>query len=176
MGWPIVVSDGRAELETGTVLDALEVPRAAGVLAACWWRHGGTPVNPAQGLPGLPDPRRALAVITCAGSYFFLTRAGCCPWDGQDARPGQPSAGHELLIHWHSAGSSVPAPPSADSGGHPAAWAHLPAWDIELACPVALLGPLARAVAMTRTPEALELPDGVRAVPATGPVASASGG
>jgi anti-sigma regulatory factor (Ser/Thr protein kinase)/transcriptional regulator with XRE-family HTH domain len=169
MGWPLVISDGRAELETGTVLDVLEVPQAAGALAACWWRHGGMPADPAHSLPSLPDPRRSLVAITCASRYFFLTMAGCCPLHGQDADPGQPPAGHDLLIRWHSAGSRIPAPPSADSAGQQAAWAHLPAWDIELACPVVLLSLLARAVAMTRSRRTVELPDGVRAILATSP-------
>lgn len=174
MGWPVVTGGGRAELETGTAVDALEVPRAAGLIAACWWRHANMPMDPTQSLPGPPHAQHALVAIMCADRYFFLTRAGCYPWSGQDAGPGQAPTGYGLLIRWHSAGSRIPAPPSVGSGGHPAAWAHLPAWDIELACPVTLLGLLARAVAMTRTPGALELPGDVRAVPAIGTAPAAS--
>jgi len=168
LGWPTASQGGMAELVTGTVLDALEVPQAAGELAACWWRCTGGAADQVRGLPELPDPARALAAIACAGRFFFLVAAGSCPWSGNDVAARPARAYDAPLIGWHSTGSRIPAPPSAGSGGHPAAWAHLPSGEIDLACPIFLLDLLARAVAATRHPRAIALPGGVLAVPAAG--------
>jgi DNA-binding XRE family transcriptional regulator len=167
LGWPVTVAGETAELATGTTLDALEVPKTAGRLAACWWRHAD---GVTDAIRGLPDPRRALAVIACANSFFFLTAPGCCPWDDANLA-SDPPIGDEPVISWHSADGSVPAPPSANRDGHQATWAYLPDADIELACPVALLDLLAKAIATTREQRALALPGNVRAIPATGDMA-----
>jgi hypothetical protein len=65
LGWPTVANGEVVELVTGTVLGALEVPRVAWMLAACWWRCSGGTADMIRGLPALPDPRQALAVIAC---------------------------------------------------------------------------------------------------------------
>ena len=48
---------------TGTVIDALEVPRAAGMVAAAWWLYTRGVPDEIRGLPALPDPAVALAAI-----------------------------------------------------------------------------------------------------------------
>jgi transcriptional regulator with XRE-family HTH domain len=168
LGWPVKVQDGRAGLVTGVVLDALEVPRAAGILAAGWWRLTGGAADPIRGLPVLPDPRRALAVIACANRFFFLVAAGCYPWAGQESA-AIANARDAHLIGWHSAGRRIPAPPSADGDGRQATWVYLPPDDVELACPIGLLDLLAKATAATRHhAQALSLAGGVLVVPAVG--------
>jgi hypothetical protein len=167
LGWPVVAEGGVAELVTGTALDALEVPRAAGLLAACWWRCSGGAPDMIRGLPALPDPRQALAVIACGDRFFFLVAAGSCPWAGQDLAADIPGAVDASVVGWHSGGSRIPAPPTVARDGHHAAWAYLPCQGIELACPVMLLDLLAKASAVQR-PQALTLPGGVLAVPVLG--------
>lgn len=167
VGWPAVANGDVVELVTGTVLDALEVPTAAGMLAACWWRCSGGTADMIRGLPALPDPRQALAVIACGGRFFFLVAAGSCPWTGQDQSADMPGAVNAPVVGWHSSGSRIPAPPTAARDGHHAAWAYLPCRGIELACPVMLLDLLAKATAAQR-PQALTLPGGVLAVPVLG--------
>lgn len=72
-----------------------------------------------------------------------------------------------ISISWHAAGSQVPVPPSADRSGRQAAWAHLPAEDLELPSAIVLLDLLAKAAAATRPyPRSLLLAHGVQAVPA----------
>lgn len=166
LGWPVTVLGDTAELATGVALDALEVPKAAGRLAMCWWRHADGLADAIPRVPVLPGHGHALAVIACASSFFFLAAPGCCPWDDDHADDMQ-QAEHEPVIRWHSSGSSVPAPPSADRDGQRASWAYLPDVDVELACPVILLDLLARAVAAAREPGALVLPGNIRAVLAT---------
>jgi transcriptional regulator with XRE-family HTH domain len=164
LGWP-VVTDSAAELETGTVLDALMVPRTAGLLAASWWQSTGGAADEIRGLPALPDPRQALAVIIRGEQAFFLAAAGSFPWAGQDVTglawpPDRP------VVGWHSSGGRIPAPPATDADGQQAAWAFLPPGQIKLASPVMLLDLLAKAVAATwREPRALRLADGVEVVP-----------
>lgn len=167
LGWPAVADGGVAELVTGTVLDALEVPRAAGILAACWWRCSGGAADMIRGLPALPDPRQALAVIACGESFYFLVAAGSCPWAGQDMASDLLGAVAAPVVGWHSGGSRIPAPPTGARDGMNAAWAYLPRRGIELACPVMLLDLLAKAAAAQR-PQALALSGGVQAVPVLG--------
>ncbi|MGH3258668.1 MAG: helix-turn-helix domain-containing protein [Streptosporangiaceae bacterium] len=165
LGWP-VVTDAAAELETGTVLDALMVPRTAGLLAASWWQSTGGAADEIRGLPALPDPRQALAVIVCGERSFFLAAAGSFPWDGQDltelvTRPDGP------VIGWYSSGGRIPAPPSTRPDGQQAVWAFLPPGRIQLAASVMLIDLLAKAVTTTwRDPRTLRLADGVEVIPA----------
>jgi transcriptional regulator with XRE-family HTH domain len=170
LGWPVVVDGDVAELVTGSVLDALEVPRAAGTLAACWWLCSGGAADEIRGLPMLPDPRQALAVIACGDRFFFLAAAGSCPWAGQDLSADLPGAVDAPVVGWHSGGSRIPAPPTGAWDGQHAAWAYLPSRGIELACPVMLLDLLAKAVAAAQSQQALTLPGGVLAVPILGGV------
>jgi transcriptional regulator with XRE-family HTH domain len=165
LGWPTVADGDVIELVTGTVLDALAVPRTAGTLAASWWQGTGGTVDQIRGLPALPNPGQALAVITCAGQSFFLTAAGSFPWASQD-HADIPRTASAPLIDWHSAGSRIPAPPGTDRNGEQATWAHLPSGRIQLPAPVMLLDLLAKAMAATsRGTQILVLSSGVRAVP-----------
>ena len=167
LGWPTVADGDVVELVTGTVLDALEVPRAAGMLAACWWRCSGGAADEIRSLPALPDPRQALAVIACGDRFFFLVAAGSCPWTGQDLSADLPSAVDAPVVRWHFGGSRIPAPPTRARDGHHATWAYLPCRGIDLACPVMLLDLLAKAAA-AKKPRALALPGGVLTVPVLG--------
>jgi transcriptional regulator with XRE-family HTH domain len=170
LGWPATADGDVAKLVTGTVLDALEVPRTAGTLAASWWQSTGGVADQIRGLPALPDPRHALAAITCGGQSFFLAAAGSFPWAGQDLTGLPPVAGAPV-VRWHSGGSPIPVPPGTREDGQQATWAYLPPGPIQLASPVMLLDLLAKAVAATATAQesqALSLPGGVQAVPALG--------
>ena len=62
LGWPVVSDRARPELVTGTVIDALQIPRAAGQLAISWWLDTGGLANPVRHLPAMPRPDQALAV------------------------------------------------------------------------------------------------------------------
>jgi transcriptional regulator with XRE-family HTH domain len=167
-GWPVEEGTGpRLWLVTGTAIDALEVPRAAGMVAMNWWLYTRGLPDDIRGLPALPDPAGALAVITAGALCYFLTRSGASPWTSRDNGPAGPaeSAG-PVVVRWHADGGRVPAPPSelADSGY--ARWAHVPSAGSQLASPMALLHLLAQAVATTQQGAGLLLPGGVRALPA----------
>jgi hypothetical protein len=166
-GWP--AEEDRAGglwLVTGTVIDALEVPRQAGMLAMNWWLYTRGVPDEIRGLPALPDPASALAVVTAGSSCFFLTQAGACPWTHQDLAAGDLASSAGTVVRWHAHGGRVPAPPSRISGGERAAWAHVPSDGGQLVSPMALLHALAQAVAATREGAGVILPGGVRAVPA----------
>jgi transcriptional regulator with XRE-family HTH domain len=162
-GWPIVSADGRLKLVTGSVVDALEVSRPAGMLAAHWWLGTGGAADPIRGLPALPPPESALAVISADARLFILAASGACPWAAEDNLPALPTtSGSTALIRWHAEGSRIPAPP-----GPGVAWLHAPAGSLQLPSPVTLLDLLAKATsAVRRHPGALALQDGILAVPA----------
>jgi hypothetical protein len=162
-GWPVAETSDGLELATGTVVDAMQVGRLTGMVAAqCWLETGGRE-DPGRGLPALSAPGLSLAVIKADESWYFLVRTGASPWAGQDRAGGRP-APKEGAIRWHSTGSRIPAPPG--TGQAPANWAYLPAGAVRLAPPLAVLELLGRAAAMTRTPGALTLPGGAVAFPA----------
>lgn len=182
LGWPTEEHDGHAELITGMTVDALEVPSTAGLLAASWWRFSEGYPNEIRGLPALPDPRQALALIAAGDSHFFLTQAGECPWRTQDpvttAAAATPRA---AVIRWHSQGSRIPLPASSTAAAHtkgtatpdnePAAayWVHWPGQAVKLASPAVLLHLLATAAAATRLgPDMLTLAHDVLAIPVFG--------
>jgi transcriptional regulator with XRE-family HTH domain len=166
LGWPVVTDDSRAELETGTVLDALAVPRTAGMLAASWWLSTGGAADEIRGLPALPDPRQALTVITQGEQSFFLAAAGSFPWAGAGLT-GSAQTPDGPAVGWHSGGGRIPAPPGTGRDGQQTAWAFLPPGRILLASPVMLLDLLAKAVTATwRDPRTLSLTDGVQVIPA----------
>jgi transcriptional regulator with XRE-family HTH domain len=169
-GWP--AQEDRAGglwLVTGTVFDVLEVPRPAGMLAVAWWLYTRGVADEIRGLPALPDPAGALAVVAAGPRCYFLTQAGACPWTLREARTGDAAdlAG-AVVVRWHAYGGRVPAPPSRLDGGERVVWAHVPCGDEPLVSPVALLHVLGQAVAATREDGGLVLPGGVRAVPAAG--------
>jgi DNA-binding XRE family transcriptional regulator len=171
LGWPVVIGAGTAALVTGTVLDALEVPRAAGILAASWWHATAGTADEIRGLPALPDPRHALAMITCTDRSYFLAAAGAYPWPRlppqSPSKSVDPGSADRPAVIWHSCGSQIPAPPGTGPDGQPATWAWLPAEPVQLASPVMLLDLLAKAVAATQQqPPALSLRGDIRAVPA----------
>jgi hypothetical protein len=149
------------------------VPRTAGLLAASWWQSTGGAVDEIRGLPALPDPQQALAVIIYGEQSFFLAAAGSFPWAGQDVSELAPVPDRTVpdgpVVGWYSSGGRVPAPPSTGPDGRQAAWAFLPPGRIQLALPVMLLDLLAKAVAATwRDPRTLRLADGVHVVPVGG--------
>jgi transcriptional regulator with XRE-family HTH domain len=169
-GWPVDEDmDGRLWLVTGTVLDVLEVPRDAGLVAMGWWLYTRGVPDEIRGLPALPDPDGALAVITGGPCCYFLTRSGACPWTRHDTGPAT-AAGSTTsdAVRWHADGGRVPMPPSPIEGSAHAAWAHAPSGTGRLVSPMALLHILAQATAATRDGAGLMLPGGVRAVPAPG--------
>ena len=175
LGWPVSGRDGRLELTTGEVVDALELPLAPGLLAATLWLHSRGRADEARGLPPLPDPAQSLAVITAGKRCFFLAASGCCPWagdaPGRAGDPGQVPGGERAgpVIRWHADGGRILVPPSRLPGGGRAAWACLPALPMVPVPPAALLTLLATAAASAgRHAAALTLPGGVRLVPASG--------
>jgi hypothetical protein len=166
-GWPVSEeAGGRLWLVTGAVVDALEVPRAAGVVAASWWLFTRGVPDEIRGLPALPDPAGALAVIGAGPVWYFLARSGACPWDGRGAGPPGAVGAVRPVVRWHADGGRVPVPPSPLDEGDRARWAHIPSADGQLVSPMALLHVLAQAAAATGDGAALVLPGGVRAVPA----------
>lgn len=169
-GWPAEEEpDGQLWLVTGTVLDVLEVPRRAGMLAMGWWLYTRGVPDEIRGLPALPDPADALAVITAGSLCYFLARSGACPWTPQDvARVSAPGSASEPVVRWHALGGRVPVPPSRLDCGERAEWAHIPGVDGQLVSPMALLHVLAQATVATQESTGLILPGGVRAVPAGG--------
>jgi transcriptional regulator with XRE-family HTH domain len=169
LGWAVLPGDGGLELVTGDTLDALEVPRAAGMLAMSLWLYSRGRADEVRQLPALPDPDRALAVITAGDWCYFLAAAGGCPWTGH--QPGAASGGGDgAVIRWHAGGGRIPAPPSRLPAGDRAAWAHLPSRPVRLAPAIALLGLLATAAATARHgPPGLTLPGGIRVIPAARP-------
>ena len=52
------------------------MPRPAGVVAVHWWLHTGGAPDEIRGLPALPGPQDALAVIAAGDRYLFLVQAG----------------------------------------------------------------------------------------------------
>jgi hypothetical protein len=169
-GWPAVEADdppGRLELATGTVVDAMQVGRWTGLVAAqCWLETGGRE-DVARGLPALAAPGRSLAVIESGDRWYFLVRTGASPWAGHQDQAPDPDISGDGVIRWHSAGSRIPAPPgTGQKPGADARWAYLPARAVRLAPPLAVLELLGRAAAMTRAPGALTLPGGAVAFPA----------
>jgi hypothetical protein len=166
LGWRIEVDGKVAQLVTGTALDALEVPRAAGLLAASWWQGTNGSADPIRGLPALPDPQEALAVISCGQRCFFLAAAGSFVWAGLPVTAASATADMPA-VRWHSDGSRIPVPPGTDPDGQLAAWAFLPTRRIELASAVMLLDLLGKAAAAAGLGrQALALPGSVLVVPA----------
>jgi hypothetical protein len=170
LGWQIDEEDGRLHLVTGTAVDALEIPRTPGILAAMWWLYTDGAPDDVRGLPSMPPPGEAMAVITAGDQSFFLAEAGAFPWTTQDpvvthvsTRTNQP------VIRWHSGGSRIPFPPSRTDEGQDAWWAHVPSRGMRLTSPAVLLHLLGRATALLgHSPHMLALPDDVLAIPALG--------
>ncbi len=172
VGWPVEQTGGRLVLVTGDAVDALEVPRAAGVLAVRWWLFTGGAQDEVRGLPTLPPPQESLAVVTAGDRFWFLVQAGAFPW--RDPAVTATDVGHESLqaaVSWHARGSAIPLPPSPFGSDRQAAeWVRLPAAGIRLADPVALLDLLAKAVAaISGSGRGLTMPGGVPVVPAVPP-------
>lgn len=171
LGWPTEERAGRLVLVTGTVVDALEVPCAAGMLAAGWWQYTGGASDEVRGLPGLPRPDHALAAIAAGDSMFFLARSDGRgrPWGHGKSPCSLPATvGDGPVVRWHGEGSQVPAPPSAHDNGQPASWAYLPLGRLRLAPAIGLLDLLAKAAATACSAGGLTFPGGVLVLPATG--------
>jgi DNA-binding XRE family transcriptional regulator len=156
---------GRLWLATGTAIDALEVPRIAGMVALAWWLFTRGVPDEIRGLPALPDPAAALAVIAVGPRCYFLARSGACPWTRPD--PDGVGTVDTAAVRWHARGGRVLAPPSLLADGERAEWVHIPAPGGQLASPMALLHVLAQAVAATRDAGSMLLVGGIRVVPAT---------
>jgi transcriptional regulator with XRE-family HTH domain len=178
LGWPVVEqSGGGIALATGAVIDALEVSRAAGVIAAHSWLESGGREDIVCGLPVLPSPAACLAAIDAGDRWYVLTRSGASPWTGPVPRPGErpvavpatarPRPGTEGVL-WHASNSSVPLPPSPSPSPGPGTvtWAFLPRPTLQLAPPVTVLHLLGRTVAMACSPGVLALPSGTLVAPA----------
>jgi DNA-binding XRE family transcriptional regulator len=174
LGWGVRAIGDRIELVCGEAFEALEVPRAAGVVAIRWWLHTGGLPDEVRGLPGLPGPQGALAAVAAGDRFYFLVQSGANPWAGPDLAGsppagGMPAASVPGVVRWHGDGSCIPAPPSRDRSGHRVTWGYPPPARLRLADPVVLLDLLARAVALTRTRDrVLTLPGGVCVVPTGG--------
>jgi DNA-binding XRE family transcriptional regulator len=169
LGWQAQSAAGRVELVCGAGVEALEVPRAAGVVAVRWWLHTGGVPDQIRGLPGLPGPQDALAVVAAADRFLFLVQAGACPWTDAEL-PGPPAAGDAAAgVRWHCGGSRIPVPPSRDADGKQVRWACPPPRRVRLADPVILLDLLAKAAALTGGQcRQLTLPGGIAVVPTPG--------
>ena len=167
-GWPVEHEGGRIELVCGDSVEALEVPRSAGVVAVHWWLHTGGAPDEIRGLPTLPGPQDALAVVAAGDRFLFLVQPGACPWIGPDlavATPGGGSPG--VLVRWHAGGSRIPAPPSRDPRGQRVTWAHPPPGRVRLADPIVLLDLLVKAVALAgHRRHLLTFPGGISVAPA----------
>lgn len=159
LGWPVCAGGDVLELLAGKAADVLEVGRAAGMVAAGAWLESGGAEGAVRGLPRLPSPEGALAVIEVGERWFFLVKAGFpVPWrHGEGLRAA--TAGGEAEVRWHSAGGRVPLPPSK-AGPAAARWAYLPGALLRPAPPLAVLDLLGWAVAVTRAPGRLLLPGG----------------
>jgi DNA-binding XRE family transcriptional regulator len=168
LGWAVHPGGGGLELATGDAADALELPRAAGMLAMSLWQYSGGRADQVRQLPALPHPARALVVITAGDRCYFLAAAGGSPWAGSEPAPlpgGDDVAG--AVIRWHARGGQIPVPPSPLPAGEGAAWAHLPQRPVRLAPAIALLGLLGTAAAAAGHHRAgLTLPGGTRVIPA----------
>jgi len=167
-GWQVDHTGGRIELVCGDGLEALEVPRPAGVVAVRWWLHTGGAPDEIRGLPTLPGPQDALAVVAAGDRFLFLVQPGACPWVGPDLAVATPGGGPPGgLVRWHAGGSRIPAPPSRDPRGHRVRWAHPPPGRVRLADPIVLLDLLVKAVALAgHRRHALTFPGGISVVPA----------
>src|ERR1039457_1633970 len=106
LGWPMEESRGGLALVTGTVIDALEVTRPAGTLAAAWWLYTGGAADEIRGLPALPRPDQALAVVDAGPSLFFLAQAGG-PWNARDVPDCAPGPAAVSAVRWHCLGSRI---------------------------------------------------------------------
>jgi transcriptional regulator with XRE-family HTH domain len=173
LGWAVQPGGDGLELVTGDGLEALELPRAAGMLAVSLWLYSRGRADEVRRLPALPHPAQALAVITAGDRCYFLAAAGGSPWTGNEPAPvlgarGDNGAG--VVICWHAGGARIPAPPSRLPGGERAAWAHLPSRRVRLAPSIALLGLLGTAAAAAGHGQpGLTLPGGIRVIPAPRP-------
>ena len=169
LGWRVEYAAGRVELVCGNGVEALEVPRPAGVVAVHWWLHTGGAPDEIRGLPALPGPQDALAVVAAGDRFLFLVQAGACPWVGPDLAVAGPAGGPPgVVVRWHASGSRIPAPPSRDSHGQRVAWAYPPPGRVRLADPIILLDLLAKATALAgHRRHLLTFPGGISVVPAT---------
>ncbi len=162
LGWPLAPGGAELELATGMVADALEVAAPAGLLAIQWWRDSGGAADVVRGLPALPRPGQALAVIASGQRRYFLVRPGRSPWPNPLPVPTAPKPMGQSVIRWHSAGGRVPLPPGHTGEGERAEWEHLPPRAMRLPSPFALLGLLAKAATVVKDGnDALSLTGGV---------------
>src|SRR5262249_62025360 len=107
-GWQVEHAGGRIELVCGDGVEALEVPRPAGVVAIPWWLHTLGARDEIRGLPALPGPQDALAVVAAGDRFLFLVQPGACPWVGPDLAVATPGGGPPgVPVRWHANGSRI---------------------------------------------------------------------
>ena len=169
LGWAVQPGGGGLELVTGDGLEALELPRAAGMLAVALWLYSwGLRSGPAASGAAAPGPgaggdhRRGPVLFPRRGGRLPVDRERGCPGSrGRRGRGGHPLACRRVR---------VPAPPSRLPAGERAAWAHLPSRPVRLAPSIALFGLLGTAAAAARHGQpGLTLPGGIRVIPAPRP-------
>lgn len=177
LGWPVTEQPGgRIALVTGAVIDALEVTRAAGVIAAHSWLESGGREDLVRCLPALPSPTPCLAAIDAGDRWYILTRSGASPWAvavprRDDHALAVPATAQRAKaadgVIWHASNSSVPLPPSplASPGRGSVRWAFLPQPTLQMAPALMVLHLLGRTAAMARDPGVLTLPGGTLVTP-----------
>jgi len=168
LGWRVEHAGGQIELVCGNGVEALEVPRPAGIVALHWWLFTGGAPDEIRGLPALPSPQGALAVIAAGDRYLFLVQPGACPWAGPDLAVATPAGRPRgVTVRWHAGGGKIPAPPSRDTRAPRVAWAYPPPSQVQLADPIVLLDLLTKAVAVAgHRRHLLTFPGGISVVPA----------
>jgi FtsP/CotA-like multicopper oxidase with cupredoxin domain len=154
------------ELKSTERLDRREKTILVGVILPHSEVFLDDPLDEIRGLPALPGPQDALAVVAAGDRFLFLVQAGACPWVGPDLAVAGPAGGPPgVVVRWHASGSRIPAPPSRDPRGQRVTWAHPAPGRVRLADPIVLLDLLVKAVALAGHRMTVTHTDGYPVVP-----------